>query len=416
MESCCILLLLLITPILYPADAQTQQIWSLRGEFSSTSNAYDDRWSYYLGTYGVDANDLLPTYGSVEVGLGVEDGYLVSGWHNTGQCAPTIVGLRGGSVVTTPGWICCTGGCPQKSSIVFRAPSSGTLHMRVSLRDVYILPDDWCSIEVTTRWILRFVEGLAINSGTIVEGSGHSYSATVDVEANDRIEMIFDTGSCYNWGDIISVDWTVSYQSHDIDDLIAWYENPYDVDGNGVADAADAERLADAAGVDTTDCDANGVYDEIDIHLRPCWDEDLDGLIDFCSDPEAPHDPQCSYPTNLHVGPAGADDNTATVADPLETIAFALSLAAAGDTITILPGAYTETELELSDDVFIRGGANTGKDVTSVILDANNEGTIFRGSNLTAGVTLEGLTLVRAGSRAVVVDSTVLTPNFAKNA
>lgn len=115
--------------------------------------------------------------------------------------------------------------------------------------------------------------------------------------------------------------------------------------------------------------------------------------------------------TQYYVAPTGSDANPGTAAAPLSTIAHATSLAAVGDTITIVPGGYLETGIVLADGVLIRRLPATGsKTITSVIIDAEyNNDSIFTGNNLSAGVTLEGLTLVRAGSRAVSVDSSSLS-------
>lgn len=193
-------------------------------------------------------------------------------------------------------------------------------------------------------------------------------------------------------------------------DVAAWYDHPFDVDGDGVADFYDLNLLAAEAGVSLVDCDENGYFDAVDIYWRPCWDQDLDGDIDACSDPEAPQDPYCSYPTNLNVNPAGSDDNAATASDPLGTLNFAVSKASFGDTITLQPGNYVESGIALPDGVLIRGEpAGGAKTVTSVIIDAEGGGSIFTGSSLPSGSMLEGLTLVRAGSPAVDVSGTHLT-------
>ncbi|RKZ14269.1 hypothetical protein DRQ50_09205, partial [bacterium] len=91
------------------------------------------------------------------------------------------------------------------------------------------------------------------------------------------------------------------------------------------------------------------------------------------------------------------------------TFSQALNQAAAGDTVLVLPGTYTETDIDLKDGVVVRGTPSFAKALdNSVVIDAGGEGPVFRGSGLLTGVRLEALTIMNADSGAVVVTDGIL--------
>ena len=80
---------------------------------------------------------------------------------------------------------------------------------------------------------------------------------------------------------------------------------------------------------------------------------------------------------NYYVSPAGNNDNTGTEAAPFLTVTYALSQAASGDVINVLPGTFTET-ITIANSIVLQstGGANTTRITGSITINAGHNVTV----------------------------------------
>jgi hypothetical protein len=99
--------------------------------------------------------------------------------------------------------------------------------------------------------------------------------------------------------------------------------------------------------------------------------------------------PAASASTTWYVnGVSGSDSNNCTSpTTPCKTIGRAISLAASGDTVTVAAATYTEN---LTINIIVKV---IGSGASTTIIDGGGVGTVVTISNITAHVTLSGLTI-----------------------
>ncbi|MBZ0269725.1 hypothetical protein K8I85_16360 [bacterium] len=217
--------------------AGSAQVWDLATDFSGASNEVTDTWSYYRPcTYGGSGGyrsrewcrlatyDTFPQEGTL---LGGPD---VTAWY-ANSCSPSFVGKRGGGVIAAPGWTCCVGGCQERVSIVFLAPSDTHLLMDLALQDTEPLAIGFWNQPATTGWTLRHLDTNVAAPGVLAElaneeiapgGSTGTRTFALDVHEGERVELMLNVAQGGSWSDVIAVDWTVRTEPTVSTDAPSW--------------------------------------------------------------------------------------------------------------------------------------------------------------------------------------------------
>ncbi|MFT7669718.1 MAG: hypothetical protein ACI8X5_002425 [Planctomycetota bacterium] len=203
------------------------QVHDLASDFSPLINDFANTWSYHQSppSAGASFGSLLGQSGLIEIGSSEGLG-MSNGWHSLTNCSTTVgtfwhttVGKQGNSIIASPGWSCCQGGCQERCSIVFRAPAAGTVRVEFELLDVDTTVAGCWGVTDTTGWSLSWDRwagtgaqpGLA--NGILEPGAqtGEFVFPAVEVHADDLYRLDLTIGSGCSWNDAVEVRWRMTY-------------------------------------------------------------------------------------------------------------------------------------------------------------------------------------------------------------